>query len=1014
MKPKRAVFWCVVGVAALVAIAAAAVALAVNRPRLVRPLVQWVLAPRGGTAILSGLNVGLSPPALTLSGLAIAGPPREGDRLRLDFLRAEVALDRLFSGGPWLRSVEARGLVFERSRPRTSEAPPDLTALSRLFDVESLSLSGARLRLALNSGTFAADGLRLQMSTGEGGIRNLSGNGELSFWGSGSALAQGKLAARGTMTPGPAIDCDLELAPARLDLPWLAGDLLGKASVRLTRKTLRAGVLSLTLPRARLGPRPRAQSSPGPVRLEAAGSTTLDFRDLRLDVRRLDVGGLLDARGQLGGPTLDSVSGTLDGELPRVEGARPLLASLLPRGMDGMNVRGALPFRIVLAARATERMLALELRPRDLEFSWPGAKFDCRFGGTIKASGPIQGSLRGSAGLDWELSAGAGNVRYDGRSLPLGKLEVQGTAQAAGGSLRVDAVEIRSEAVGRLSGKLAIRGGSPSGTVSGSGLQAGPVLTLAAALSGRDWTGWSPAGTIDIAFHVEPAEGGPLLAARAALGRIGFSSPAGDAMGQNIEGRIDLAARLSPRPLLTADLAVTRGEALWGKVYVDFAQGPLDMHARAVRTGADEYKDMVLDAGLAGFGRLGMEGQAWRRGGNWRHRGTLALTEARLGPVFRTFLRDPLAASHSDLAALEMDGTARVDLSFSGSSETADMNGRLLVRAGAVRRAGELPVLSGLDIDLPIAYSLGAPDPGRPRPSEAARWGRLTLKELRLSGQQLGPLEMPVALVPNRLYLGGAVDAPLFGARLHLRRIQVDEPLSPAFRIGLAARLEGLDLARLGIKKPALEGRLGGLLDPVRISRDRLTAAGDLTGDLLGGRVDVRNLAVERPFGPGREIAADVDVDRLDLERLSEVLGVGRITGRLSGSLKGLRVAYGQPVAFHLRMESVPLKGVSQQVSLKAVNSISLVSTGSALSGAGLSLMTTFFREFAYEKIGFECTLKNDVFTVRGLIREDGVEYLVKRRLFTGINVINRNPDNRIGFSDMLERARRATGERSQ
>jgi len=28
--------------------------------------------------------------------------------------------------------------------------------------------------------------------------------------------------------------------------------------------------------------------------------------------------------------------------------------------------------------------------------------------------------------------------------------------------------------------------------------------------------------------------------------------------------------------------------------------------------------------------------------------------------------------------------------------------------------------------------------------------------------------------------------------------------------------------------------------------------------------------------------------------------------------------------------------------------------------------MTTFFKEFAYEKIGFECGLKNDVFTVRG------------------------------------------------
>lgn len=53
------------------------------------------------------------------------------------------------------------------------------------------------------------------------------------------------------------------------------------------------------------------------------------------------------------------------------------------------------------------------------------------------------------------------------------------------------------------------------------------------------------------------------------------------------------------------------------------------------------------------------------------------------------------------------------------------------------------------------------------------------------------------------------------------------------------------------------------------------------------------------------------------------------------------------------------------------------------------------------------------MFTVRGLIHEDGVEYLVKRRFFAGIDVINRNPDNRIGFSDMLERAKRATGKRT-
>ncbi|HEU4950218.1 MAG TPA: hypothetical protein VFT11_05585, partial [Candidatus Deferrimicrobiaceae bacterium] len=526
--------------------------------------------------------------------------------------------------------------------------------------------------------------------------------------------------------------------------------------------------------------------------------------------------------------------------------------------------------------------------------------------------------------------------------------------------------------------------------------------------------GWSPTGSIDVAARLESAEGGPRLAATAVLGRIGFTSPSGDVMGQNLGGKVDLEALLTRTPRMNADLVLRGGEALWGTVYVDFVKDPLNLHVGGTRVGPEEYKNLFLESGLEGYGRLKVEGKARRAGGTWRHQGRLVYRDAQLGPIFRTFLRDPLATSHPDLAGLDTEGTAVVDLSFSGSGTAADLDGTLHLRSGGVRRGAEPPLLSGLDIDLPVSYSLGAANPGRPRPSDsdAAKWGRLSLKKVRLTGQELGPLEMPVVLVPNHLFLGGAVETSLFGAKLALRRIQVDEPLSPAFRVMMEARLDGLDLARLAGESLMLEGRLEGLLDPVSFGWERMTAAGELTGDLFGGRLDVRRVTVERPFSAGREIGGDVEVDKIDLERLSAALNVGRITGRLSGSMKGLRVAYGQPVAFLMRMESVPTKGVSQSVSLKAVNSISQVSTGSALSGLGVSLMTTVFREFPYEKIGFECGLNNDVFTVRGLIHEDGVEYLVKRRFFAGIDVINRNPDNRIGFSDMVERAKRVTSER--
>ncbi|MGZ8474429.1 MAG: hypothetical protein ACXWWY_13160, partial [Candidatus Deferrimicrobiaceae bacterium] len=626
---------------------------------------------------------------------------------------------------------------------------------------------------------------------------------------------------------------------------------------------------------------------------------------------------------------------------------------------------------------------------------------------------PLAGEIAAPALPGWKLSIGAGEVIYEGRPLPLGTLGFHGSARPSDHSYRVEGVDIRSGSLGHATGELVFSGGGFSGRLDGPGLPADNLVSLARAWSGRKWNGGSTTGTIDVAARLESAEGSPRVAATATLGQIGFTSPAGGVMGQNLAGRVDLEALLAPRARVKADMVLRRGEALWGTVYVDLARDPLDLHLRGTRVGPEEYADLVLEGGLGGHGRLSVEGKARHAGKTWRHQGHLAVRDARLGPIFRTFLRDPMSTAHPDLAGLEMEGTAGLDLSFSGSDRAADLSGTLLLRSAGIRRGVEPPLLSALDIDLPIAYSLGAANPGLPRPSDAARWGRLRLKKLRLAGQELGPLEMPAVLVPNRLYLGGAIEPSLLGAKLSLRRIQVDEPLSARIQIRMAAQLDGLDLARVAGKEFPLEGHLGGRLDPVLIGRERMTADGDLTGDLFGGRLDLRRVTAERPFSAGREYGADVSVDRIDLEPFSAALGIGRITGRLSGSIEGLRVTYGQPVAFHLKMESVPTKGVSQSVSLKAVNSISLVSTGSALSGLGVSMLTKFFREFPYEKIGFESGLNNDVFTVRGLIHEDGVEYLVKRRFFTGINVVNRNPDNRIGFSDMLERAKRVTGERS-
>ena len=228
MTLRRTALWCGAGLVALLGFAALTVALAVYRPQLVRPWVERALTPRGGTASLVGIRLSIVPPALELSGLAIAGPPNEGDLLRIDHLQCELIPRRLLHGGPWLRHVEVRGLVFERQRPGETRGPPDLTPLTRLFDIEDLSLTDARLRVALPQGGLAVDGARLSLLPGEGGIRVFSGYGELTFHRNENPIVAGTLHARGNVTIDPAMEVDLVLASARLMLPWLTGDVSGK------------------------------------------------------------------------------------------------------------------------------------------------------------------------------------------------------------------------------------------------------------------------------------------------------------------------------------------------------------------------------------------------------------------------------------------------------------------------------------------------------------------------------------------------------------------------------------------------------------------------------------------------------------------------------------------------------------------------------------------------------------------------------------------------------------------
>jgi hypothetical protein len=360
---------------------------------------------------------------------------------------------------------------------------------------------------------------------------------------------------------------------------------------------------------------------------------------------------------------------------------------------------------------------------------------------------------------------------------------------------------------------------------------------------------------------------------------------------------------------------------------------------------------------------------------------------------------------------------------FGGSTRiegTADFRGRLSAGAGGVALGGTARMLGlsalfpdrdseirDASLQLPVRIELGNTGRLPKLPAGAGGgWGLLDPGRVVAGGRRIEINPVPVALRKDRFLTDDPIRVTTPGAEVVLESLAVHDPLDPGFEARCTLTVKELLPDRILGKGVPVQGVIHGKLARVRLNRERLETEGRLRGKLFRGDLTLGRISVSRPFEASRTLGCSAQVDRLDLQPLSDALGVGRITGLLDVEVEDLRIAYGQPVHFAMRAESVPAPNVSQKISLKAVNALSIIGTGRGLSGLGIRFYANFFEQFPYKKIGVACSLKNDVFSLSGLIHEDGVEYLVKRPLF-GINVINTRPRNRIAFSDMLGRIRR-------
>ncbi len=1048
---RRILFFAAGAVLFVLLLLGAAVFTVARDPGLVKPFVEGSLGTLTGLETEIGLlDWDTDPLRVKASGIAASTRQAGGSRLNAEL--GSLDLELAFEGGFGertlvVRRAAARGLDLElegapqgllRKGSRSpASAPARLAAgLARwlLFHevrVEEVALGPARLSASLPGGRLVVEEMEMDLrpSAGStGGVRAGQVVGELSARGGRFKTPMADVSgvsiyARARLHPGQELlEVEgLDIVAPRIE-PAGSDSLPGPAQARLTWEG-----------RLELGQGPRAQ---GPLGLTGrAGGEELSLR-----------GDLLAKWGDEPEMTFSSIRS-------RIHPARwiPMLPSEWRAALGPVRFSG--PVSVSGGMRAgVDKGGRLRLHPDlDLEFLENPAAFENE---SIRA----EATLSGTAGLrgTWPDPAVSADIRAEGlelgargfktepseltlglegdmhelglarldlsipsisigekeNRLPLEGLEVR----AAGGTIRPVArafslPEITMQAAGLGPVRAAAEGRPGLIKVSVKGEETGLVPLLSG--TGLPLEGWGLRAGDRVRAELEINEAG-LLDVKAGIGLedASFENPALEAFGEGLSLSAELSGGLdldSMDWICRAGVRLGAGEMLAGKFYVDMGKHPLSAGIDA--TGGIPVARGVnvesLDMALEGIFSAGASGRVRGLPENPAAELLVEVPPFDPAPAFKLFVAEPLRMDLPLLGRLRVRGRASSKARISFNPEGLEVEGRVELADAGVRLDEPQAAVSGVELSLPFAYAANGAEGTEGRSAE----GGLSVEALEIPLLPVQGLSLLLEAGTNRLRVPHPVAILIPGGKARLGPLNLEFPAGRGPRAETGLTLERVELrpilSRIWPGSP--EGAVEGLLDPVIYSRGGLGTGGSLEAQVFGGRVTVSDISASGVFSRAPALRLDARWEDLDLEMMTSGTSFGLVKGMLSGWARDLEFAYGQPQRFELLLETEAAEGVEQRISVRAVDNISRIGGGGSPFAGMAGIFASLFKEFPYEKIGIRASLENDIFRINGTIHEGGKEFLVKRSGFSGVNVVNQNPDNRISFKDMVKRIQRVT-----
>lgn len=463
-------------------------------------------------------------------------------------------------------------------------------------------------------------------------------------------------------------------------------------------------------------------------------------------------------------------------------------------------------------------------------------------------------------------------------------------------------------------------------------------------------------------------------------------------LGLTVEGAWD---RASDR--LQANVRWHHGEALLDALYLPSPEQPFELRlelsvpdtveALALRYWLRQADDLRLN------GRLSIAADEPDQSlGVSRMNADIHVEQMRLAPMWVQGLES--VAETYGLAGIQPAGT---------------LTGRIQIREGRLNEArihlSELHIddqrerfgIVGLDGDLDFQAEAQMLDLN------------LNWQDAKLLGLDLGGSELRLeSLRPGTLRLAEPpFRLPVMDGHLVVHQLRWTDWLGEQSEFVLDAELEPIELANLSLAFgwPVLGGELSGRLPGMRFDRGVLQFDGGITVSIFSGAVQISHLSIERPFGPLPALAADLDLNQLDLFELTGAFDFGSMQGRMSGYMHDLRLLNWQPVAFDAWFATDPRTSDRRRISQQAVDSIS------SLSGAGGAVLSNtvlrVFDDFPYANVGLGCLLSESICHMRGLRDlENGGYLIVEGRGLPHLDIIGYQ--RRVNWDQLLSQIRSA------